>query len=54
MMEYVCSANRLIKQIDGCPMEGPISAVPSKIYVCKMEEDMVARSKPLFYKENYL
>ena len=49
-MECVCSANRLIKQIDDCPMEGPISAVPLKIYVCKMEEDMVARSKPLFYK----
>ena len=42
--------NRLIKQIDGCPMGGPISVVLSDIYVCKMEEDIVAPSKPLFYK----
>ena len=33
--------NRLIKQIDGCPMGGPISVVFSDIYVCKMEEDIV-------------
>ena len=49
--ECVFSANnRLIKQIDGCPMGGPISVVLSDIYVCKMEEDIVAPSKPLFYK----
>ena len=42
--------NRLIKQIDGCPMGGPISVVLSDIYVCKMEEDIVTPSKLLFYK----
>ena len=42
--------NRLIKQIDGCPMGGPISAVLSDIYIWKMKEDIVAPSKPHFYK----
>ena len=42
--------NRLIKKIDGCPIGGPIPAVLSDIFVCKMEEDTVAPSKPLFYK----
>ena len=44
------SNNRFIKKIDGCPMGGSISAVLSDICVCKMEEDTVAPSKPLFYK----
>ena len=30
--------NRLIKQVDGCPMGGLISVVFSDIYVCKMEK----------------
>ena len=42
--------NRLIKQIDGCPMDGPISVVFADIYMCKMEDDVVAPIKPLFYK----
>ena len=42
--------NRLIKQNDGCPMEGPISAVFSDICVSKMEEDIVAPMKSHFYK----
>ena len=42
--------NRLIKQIDGCPMGGPISVVFSDIYVSKMEEDIVTPMKPHFYK----
>ena len=44
--------NRLIKQIDGCPMGGPIffSQVFSDIYMCKMEEDTVKPLKPIFYK----
>ena len=42
--------NRLMKKIDGCPMGGPLSVVLSDIYVCKMEEDIVTPSKPLFYK----
>ena len=40
----------LIKQIDGCPMGGPISVVFSDIYVCKMEEDIVIPANPIFYK----
>ena len=31
-------------------MGGPISVVLLDIYVCKMEEDIVTPSKPLFYK----
>ena len=31
-------------------MGGPISVVLSDIYVCKMKENIVAPSKPLFYK----
>ena len=42
--------NRLIKQVDGCPMGGPISVVFSDIYVCKMEEDVVITANPIFYK----
>ena len=42
--------NRLIKQIDGCPVGGPISAVFGDIYMCKMEDDIVAPIKPLFHK----
>ena len=42
--------NRLIKQVDGCPMGGPISVVFSDIYVCKMEEDTVIPANSIFYK----
>ena len=42
--------NRLIKQIDGCPMGGPISVVFADIYMCKMEDDVVTALKPIFYK----
>ena len=42
--------NQLIKQIDGCPMGGPISVVFADIYMCKMEDDVVAPIKPLFYR----
>ena len=42
--------NRLIKQIDGCPMGGPISVVFADIYMCKMEDDVVTPLKPIFYK----
>ena len=43
--------NRLIKQFDGCPMCGPISVVFADIYLCKMEDDTVAATKPIFYKQ---
>ena len=42
--------NRLIKQIDGCPMGGSISVVFPDSYMCKMEEDVVKPLKPIFYK----
>ena len=46
--ECVFSANnKLTKHIDGCSMGGSISVAFSDIYVCKMEEDIVAPSKPL-------
>ena len=49
--ECVFSTNKkLIKQINGCPMGGPTSVVLLDIYVCKMEEDIVAPLKPLFYR----
>ena len=41
--------NGLIKQIDGCHMGGPISVVFADIYMCKMEDDVVALLKPIFY-----
>ena len=40
--------SRLIKQIDGCPMGGPVSVVFSDIFMCKMEEDEVVPAKPIF------
>ena len=40
--------SRLIKQIDGCLMGGPISVVFVDLYMCKMEDDVVAPIKPVF------
>ena len=40
--------NKLIKQIDGCPMGGPISVAFTDIYVFKMEDDVVPPIKPIF------
>ena len=42
--------NRLMKQIDGCPMGGPISVVFSGIYMNKMEKDVVIPMNPSLYK----
>ena len=42
--------NRLIKEVDGCPMSGPIS-VTSDIYICKIEEDIAILANPIFYKK---
>ena len=42
--------NRLIKQIDWCPMGGSISVVFSDFFMCKMEDDVVIPIKPIFYK----
>ena len=43
-------SNRLIKQIDGCPVGGPTPVVFSDIFVSKVEEDIVAPMKPHFCK----
>ena len=49
--ECVFSVNNgLIKQIDDCPVRGPISVVFSDIYVSKMEEDIFAPMKRHFCK----
>ena len=42
--------SRLIKQIDEYPMGGPISVVFAEICMCKLEDDVVAPIKPIFYK----
>ena len=41
---------KLLKQVDGCPMGGPISVVFSDIFMCKMEFDVVVPAKLMFYK----
>ena len=43
--------NKLIKQIDDCPLGGSIFVVFSDIYVSKMEEDIVAPMKLTFIKD---
>ena len=49
--EFVFSVNScLIKQVDRCPMGGPVSVVFSHIFMCKMEEDVVVPAKPNFHK----
>ena len=37
---------RLIRQVDGCPMVGPISVVYSNIFCVKMEFDVIKPLKP--------
>ena len=41
---------KLIRQVDGCPMGGPISVVLSNIFCVKMEFDVVKPLKPNLYK----
>ena len=42
--------NHLIKRTDGCPMGGPLSLVFVEIYMWKIQDDIVAPLKPIFYK----
>ena len=42
--------SRLIKKIDEYPLGGTVSVVFSDIYICKIEEDVVVRAKPIFYQ----
>ena len=39
---------KLLKQVDGCPMGGPISVVFPDIFICKIEFDVVVSAKPMF------
>ena len=41
---------RLIRQVDGCPMGGPISVILCNIFCVKMEFDVVKPLKPKLYK----
>ena len=41
--------SRLVKQVDGCSMVGPLSASFSDIYMVKMENDVVVPYKRVFY-----
>ena len=43
---------KLLKQGDSSPMVGPIYAVFSDIFMCKMELDAVVAAKPIFYKRH--
>ena len=43
-------SGKLLKQVDGCPLGGPLSVVLSDIFMCKMEYDVVVPAKPIFYK----
>ena len=40
----------MIKQVDGCPMGGPIPVVLSNIFCVKMEVDVIKPLKPKLYK----
>ena len=41
---------KLLKQVDGCPMGGPMSVVFSDIFMFKIEFDVAVPAKPIFYK----
>ena len=42
--------NCLFKQIDGCPMGGPISVAMAGIFMKKLETDVIKPPYPIFYK----
>ena len=42
--------NSLTRHIDGCSVEGPMSVVFFRHFVCKMEEDILVPMKPHFCK----
>ena len=41
---------KFYKQVDGCAMDGPLSVTFSDIYMAKMEDDVVEKYQPKFYK----
>ena len=42
--------NKLVKQVDGCPMGGAISVIMSGIHMNRLEKEPVMPLKPKFYK----
>ena len=42
--------NKLVKQVDGCPMGGAISVIMSGIHMNRLEKERVMPLKPKFYK----
>ena len=41
---------KLLSQVDICPMGGPIFVVFADVFICKMELDVVVPVIPIFYK----
>ena len=41
---------KLLKQVNGCSIGGPVSVIFSNIFTCKMEFDSIVPDKPIFYK----
>ena len=50
MLQNVLLNSIANSQVDGCTMGGLISVTFSKIYMVKMENDVVTSSKPIFYR----
>ena len=42
--------NKLVKQVDGCPMGGAISVIMSGIHMNRLEKEHVMPLKPKLYK----
>ena len=42
--------DRLIREVDGCLMSGPISVVLSNIFCVRMQFDVIKPLKPKLYK----
>ena len=42
--------NKLVKQVDQCPMGGAISVIMSGIHMNRLEKERVMPLKPKFYK----
>ena len=41
---------KLLSQVDICPMDGPISVVLADVFICKIELDVIVPAIPIFYK----
>ena len=41
---------KLLKQVNGCSIDGPVSVIFSNIFTCKMEFDSIVPDKPIFYR----